>query len=181
LTGSELQNRRQTSVTLLKQLMPQRKRFNKDYESRLLNEYYWFSGQYRKQYELGLREIRTGYLPGYYSMGVGACWYAKTLIEKQQFAKALFWAKKSVTAWEKYFAYQSKWYNSWLFYGVANEVLGQKVAANRAFQNAGKISGKKRSYLEIAEKQKLGQSLRLKIEEGYFPLSQKLKSLCSRA
>lgn len=66
------------------------------------NEYYWFSEQPKKQYELGLRGVRKN-LPGaVYSCGVGAAMLSVIAGRAGHEAGRALWAKRALAAWKAY-------------------------------------------------------------------------------
>ncbi len=65
------------------------------------NEYFYHSGNYLKQYQLGLKYLRLGY-NGHFSAGVGSSCYALELFKQGNLSLAKIYAKKSLKHWSYY-------------------------------------------------------------------------------
>ena len=111
------------------------------------NEYYYMTKQYKKQYQLGVDEYKkTKDFEELYSVGVGAANYALELAKKNQKKKAVSWAKKSIKAWEKYFEFESDYYNPYVHYALALGILGRTDKMSTALTLAQMKSGKGKEY-----------------------------------
>lgn len=115
----------------------------------LRNEYYYQTGQFKKQYELGVSTVRAGDRRGYYSQGVGAAWHAYGLAKKRQISRARKWARRAVTACQRYAKINPKYYNPYLHRAVAEGVLGRSSNVERSLRKAARLSGRKPSYPEF--------------------------------
>jgi len=113
------------------------------------NEYYYHSGQFKKQYELGCELARRGATYPYYTQGVGASNYAYQLALKRQFVKARKWAKKAVQAWKKEIRSRPDYYNSYVHYALALGISGNTKKASEALIIAERLSGKNKDYIEF--------------------------------
>jgi len=109
---------------------------------RARNEYYWFSQQHKKQYDLGVEGVRRGMVRAYYSQGVGAANYAYKILRKGSSKRGLRWAKTAERAWLNYFAKFSRaYYDPWLWYGLALGLQGRAVEMERALKRGAKLGG----------------------------------------
>lgn len=121
----------------------------------LKNEYYWFSKQPYKQYQLGIKAQKIGPKRGAcYSQGVGAAMLAKQygLIGNKKVA--LIWAKKSEQAWLKFFKIDSRWYNSYFFYAMSLAYQNRLKECDKAFSKAAKIAKKSENWKAIRKEKK---------------------------
>ena len=117
------------------------------------NEYYWFSKQPKKQWNLGLSEVKkTG--KGHYSMGVGAVSLSLNLYKKSKFRSAKAWARKAQLAWEDYFKYSPKYYNAHVWYAQSLGLQGDLKGMERALKMAAKLSKRPLSYREFVDARK---------------------------
>ena len=96
----------------------------------VFNEYYYHSGQYRKQFEFGQEINRLGGR-GDYSIGVGGSQYALELHRKGKKAEARKYAEKSRAAWERLDPPESLRKNS--FYLVVLVLTGDRQKAIQIF------------------------------------------------
>lgn len=67
----------------------------------VLNELYYHSFNFFKQYQLGIKLEKSVKGSGLFSIGVGGAEYSYVLIKKKQFARSTFYGEKSKNAWEK--------------------------------------------------------------------------------
>jgi hypothetical protein len=97
------------------------------------NEFYYHSGQFKRQALLGMSEIRDGEPYAAYSVGVGAAFYAAELCRYHQYGRARYWASISVEAWSDYFRLpqKRKRFDTYTFLAVALSVLGQNEEAEK--------------------------------------------------
>jgi len=120
------------------------------------NEYYWFSQQHLKQYNLGVEGVKKG-LPGsYYSQGVGAANLAYKILLKNPSAKGLLWAKRAEKAWLNYFRLWDKTYHDpWLWYALALGLQGRISEMEKALKKSSKLAGisylQNKSLIEIRD------------------------------
>lgn len=120
------------------------------YRVRFLNEYYWFSEQPQKQYELGVETVNTGVFRGYYSQGVGASFYAHQLMKKGKISQAQKWAKISEKAWLRYFSKVGKtYYNAYCWYALALGLQMKFEQMYKAFSTAEKLANQPSTYPEF--------------------------------
>jgi hypothetical protein len=111
--------------------------------SRNINEYYWFSQQHKKQYDLGVKRVALGEISGLYSQGVGAANYAYKLSLEGKKAIALRWAKKSQLAWEEYFEnVGSDYHDPWYWYALSLGLQGKEKEMDIALIRSAKLSRK---------------------------------------
>lgn len=111
------------------------------------NEYYWFSDQPYKQYKLGVSEVKSKqFRGGYYSQGVGAAMLARSYALKHKTQLAVRWAKRSESAWLKFFKINSKWYNSYLFYAKSLAYQGKLKESEKALLKAARIAKKSKNW-----------------------------------
>lgn len=126
------------------------------------NEYYYHTGQFRKQYGLGLEAVTGGEQGGHYGQGVGAANYAYEHALKGQSRLAALWAEKAIAAWEAFFKFKDDYYNAYVHYALALGILGRAKEMKAALKKSAKLSGKPDSYREFAEVRekisKLGES-----------------------
>ena len=79
LSDKEMQRDFDQAAKKLRVLLYSVKGATEKLKNRNLNEYYWFSQQHKKQYELGLKELALKNWGGYYPAGVGAANHAYKL------------------------------------------------------------------------------------------------------
>ena len=91
----------------------------------LENEYYWFSQQPRKQYQLGLRGIHRKVPGAGYSCGVGAAMIALECGRKGDTAARNRWAKKALSAWKSYHRKYGERFSSVIYEAVAWGAAGE--------------------------------------------------------
>ena len=128
---------------------------------RARNEYYYHSGQFRKQYLLGREGLSRGIARAIYSQGVGAAWHARQLAEGRRPGQARLWARKSVKAWEAFFRTDPEYYNAYVHYALALGLLNRPEEMERALRRAGKLSGRPASFGEFQEIREIVHRLRL--------------------
>ena len=115
------------------------------------NEYYYHSGQFRKQYWLGVESAAGGHKWGNYGQGVGAanCAYEHAAAGRSGLAR--YWARRAVNSWEGFFKFKADYYNAYVHYALALGVLGRYADMDCALARSAKLSGKPASYREFAE------------------------------
>ena len=139
------------AAKMLKPLLKRLREIPIEKRMTLRNEFYWFSNQAKKQYRLGLQEIQRGQKIGYYSMGVGGWCIAREYALKGKRAYANRWAEKSIRAWERYFMFNSQYYNSWSWYARPLGFIGRKADMMKALKIATQLSGKSIHFPEFQE------------------------------
>ncbi|KAF0124881.1 MAG: hypothetical protein FD189_2146 [Elusimicrobia bacterium] len=115
------------------------------------NEYYYHTGQFRKQYFLGREAAAGGHNWGYYGQGVGAANYAYAHAGAGRRGLAGLWALRAVEAWEKFFKYKADYYNAYVHYALALGILGRAGEMEAALKKSARLSGKPVSCREFAE------------------------------
>lgn len=116
------------------------------------NEYYYQTKQFLKQYHLGInsyKKFKDKY--DFYSAGVGGANHALHLAKKNQMKRAHSWAKKSISAWHRYFEVNDTYYNSYVHYALAKGILGDRKGMIDALKKSSKLSKKPISYREFQE------------------------------
>lgn len=113
------------------------------------NEYYYHTGQFRKQYLLGREAAAGGHNWGYYGQGVGAANYAYQHAAAARVKPAAFWARRAVAAWEKFFIFKADYYNAYVHYALALGILGRLKDMGAALRKSASLSGKPDSYREF--------------------------------
>jgi hypothetical protein len=122
------------------------------------NEYYYHSGQYKKQYLLGVESAAGGHGWGYYGQGVGAANFAYECAVRGRTIAARFWAGRAIAAWESFFKFKADYYNAYVHYALAFGVLGQLEKMEAALKKSATLSGKPSNYREFQEvKEKISQ------------------------
>lgn len=125
------------------------------------NEYYHHSGQYLKQYKLGVELVSLGYKSFYFSQGAGASHHAYELARKGQLKRSTNWAKVSITAWEKYIKIDPDYYYPQVNLAFAWGIVGNIGKLNMHLDLAQKLSGKPSSYFEFVETKRKVELLKL--------------------
>jgi len=115
------------------------------------NEYYYHTGQFRKQYFLGREAAAGGHAWGHYGQGVGAANYAYAHAAAGRRGLAGMWARRAVKAWEDFFKYKADYYNAYVHYALALGILGRTGDMDSALKKSARLSGKADSYREFAE------------------------------
>lgn len=115
------------------------------------NEYYYHSGQFKKQYALGVESAAGGHSWGYYGQGVGAANYAYEHAAAGRRGLASRWAVRAINAWENFFKFKDDYYNAYVHYALALGIAGRVPDMEAALGKSGKLSGKPGSYREFVE------------------------------
>jgi len=113
------------------------------------NEYYYHTGQFRKQYLLGLEAAAGGHSWGYYGQGVGAANYAYQHAAAGRMKLAAFWARRAAASWEKFFLFKADYYNAYVHYALALGILGRLKDMEAALGKSASLSGKPHTYREF--------------------------------
>jgi len=146
------QKYKRKACEIFKGLMRQLRGKSDNVVAYVLNEYYYHSGQRKKQYSHGVKTVSKGLKArGYYSQGVGAAWHASELARNRSAHWAHFWAKRAIKAWERYFGIERDYYNSYVHYALALGIMGRFNDMEKALLRSGKLSGKPQSYKEFEE------------------------------
>jgi len=125
----------------LKNLLKSNSNIREEDGYRNLNEYYWFSQQYKKQYLLGVSKIKLKSKRGYYSQGVGATHYAAQLKSEGKDRDSYLWAKRAEKAWLHYFKHITKtYYDPWAWYALSLGLQGKAAAMEKAIQKSAQLS-----------------------------------------
>lgn len=115
------------------------------------NEYYYHSGQFKKQYGVGVESAAGGHSWGDYGQGVGAANYAYEHAVAGRRGLASRWAVRAITAWEKFFKFKDDYYNAYVHYALALGIAARVTDMEAALKKSGKLSGKPESYREFVE------------------------------
>jgi hypothetical protein len=119
LSKAEIARNKRRTVALLADLMRVRRQLTPLLADAVENEYYWFSEQPKKQYELGLRGIKEKVPGGNYSCGVGGAMMAlKAAHVGDRVARSL-WSRRSLVAWKSYHREFGERFGSVLYEAVA--------------------------------------------------------------
>lgn len=124
LSKKEIARNKKRTVALLGRMMRTRRRLTPDEAHDLENEYYWFSEQPKRQYELGLRKLEERAPRGYYSCGVGAAMMALKAARAGNAAARDLWSKRSLDAWSCYHTEFGERFGSVIFEAVARGAAG---------------------------------------------------------
>lgn len=89
------------AVKILLPLSRKLSRAHTELKALVLNELYYHSFNFLKQYQLGIRLENSTKGSGLFSIGVGAAEYSYVLFKKNQFSRATFYGERSKNAWEK--------------------------------------------------------------------------------
>lgn len=138
---SEIAKRHRKSAELLKPWLRKLRRLEPNLRASLRNEYYWFSHQPFKQYQLGVERVAAGTKRAYYSQGVGAVELARKYFKAHRFKMGLRWSKRAERAWRNFFKEDSNWYNSYGWYAESVGFQGNLEEMEYALKKAAKISG----------------------------------------
>jgi hypothetical protein len=144
--GKELKTR---SRAMLRGLMRKLGNIRWEWNISARNEYYYHTGQFRKQYLLGLEAAAGGHNWGYYGQGVGAANYAYHHAAAGHVKPAAFWARRAVAAWEKFFLFKADYYNAYVHYALALGIMGRLKDMEAALRKSALLSGKPDSYREF--------------------------------
>ena len=162
LTQKQIDLRYKNAAAKLRKLLRRLRGANPYFRSSVQNEYYWFSRQPKKQYQLGKTLVAQGIKKAYYSQGVGAVEMAKMYALKGQRRECLRWAKLSEKAWLNYFKVTANWPNSYLFYGASLAYQGRLKEMERAFAKSAKLAKRPLNWSEITSFRKyLAPSLKM--------------------
>lgn len=108
---------------------------------RTRNEYYWFSQQHLKQFNLGKQYVNKGLIYGLYSQGVGASNHSFKLRQKGLASKSLKWAVIAQNAWESYFKkVTNRYFDPWTWYALSLGIQGKTKEMENALIRAAKLA-----------------------------------------
>ena len=153
-TPTQIAKRHANAAAKIKSLFPRIRSLEPRIRGKMRNEYYWFSHQPQKQYELGVEMVNKGFERFYYSQGVGAVEVAKLFAEQNKRAAALRWAKKSEVAWKKFLKMHPEWFNAYFFYAQALGYQQRFTEMDQALAYAAKNAGKPKSWIACKEMRK---------------------------
>lgn len=119
LSKAEVARNKKQTVALLGELMRTRRGLTPQQSHALENEYYWFSEQPKKQYELGLRGIKGKVPGGDYSCGVGAAMMALKSVRAGDMPARNLWSRRSLSAWKAYHRAFGERFGSVIFESIA--------------------------------------------------------------
>lgn len=127
LSKAEVARNKRRTVALLADLMRMRRQLAPLLADAVENEYYWFSEQPKKQYELGLRGIKNR-LPGAnYSCGVGAAMMALKAARAGTLPARDLWVRRALAAWKSYHREAGERFGSVLYEAVAWGAAGDSA------------------------------------------------------
>jgi len=115
------------------------------------NEYYFFTGQFKKQYDLGTELIRKKVKCGSFCQGVDASWFAYYFAQKGRHKQAQTWARKSVLAWNQFLKIRNNYYYPYVNLAFANGILKQFKQIEINLQKAQELSKQHRTYNEFED------------------------------
>jgi len=121
------------------------------YRRHLLNETYWFTEQYQKQYQLGLEDVSAGDKGGYYSKGVGATMLALKCRTNANSREAKKWADIAIKSLRRYTKYQPEYYSGFTFLAMAYGSIKRFDLMEKAFKKASRLSGRPLEYAEFCD------------------------------
>lgn len=151
LAGAARTKLKRKSIAILRKVTGKLGNVRWEWNISTRNEYYYHSGQFRKQYELGLESAAGGHNWGYYGQGVGAANYAYEHAAAGRRGYAALWARRAINSWENFFKFKADYYNAYVHYALAFGVLGRLKEMEAALKKSAALSGKPRSYREFAE------------------------------
>lgn len=154
LTKRKIELNRKKSAKILRNVVKNIRSIPSSQRYSILNEYYWFTRQPKKQYQHGQAEIKKGSLKGYYSMGVGAVSYAKLLLENGKISRAQQWLLKAQKSWEAYFKTNPGYYNAYCWYAESLGMQNKISEMNLALKKASKLAKRPADYMEFNEVRK---------------------------
>lgn len=137
---AEVKRRHHFAAKGLKKLFPKLKGVPLRFQASVRNEYYWFSHQPLKQYQLGKQMVRRGLPRAVYSQGVGAVELAKKYLREGDRGNSLKWARIAEKAWLGFFAVDDKWHNSYCWYGMSLGLQGRYSDFETALRRSARIS-----------------------------------------
>jgi len=150
-TPQQIKVRQRQAALKLKKILHRLRGIHPWFVASVRNEYYWFSRQPRKQYQLGVEMVAKGRRGSYYSQGVGSAELARLYALAGKKKLCLRWAKISEQAWLNFFKVDSNWSNSYFFYAAALAFQGRLKEMDKAFAKSAKIAGKTMRWREIQD------------------------------
>jgi len=151
LTGGLRPKLKRKSLAILRKLTGKLGNVRWEWNISTRNEYYYHSGQFRKQYELGLESAAGGHKWGYYGQGVGAANYSYEHAAAGRRGYAALWARRAISSWENFFKFKDDYYNAYVHYALAFGILGRLKEMEAALKKSAALSGKPHTYREFAE------------------------------
>lgn len=131
--GAKRLNDIRACVLRLKRLTRRMKGLDRKLRSKILNEFYYFSRDFKKQIKLGNEDLKKKDSGGLYSIGVGSTWYALQSFEKGELFHSLKLAETARDALAKYVKKNPRYSNTYFQLSLAFELLGQTLKADTAF------------------------------------------------
>lgn len=141
LPKTKVASHKKRTVALLGELMKERRRMTPVLADAVANEYFWFSEQPKKQYELGLLGIKKKIPGASYSCGVGAAMMALKAGRSGASALRDLWARRSIAAWGTYHREFDERFGSVLYEALAWGAAGDRVRMQRRLQRCAKLAG----------------------------------------
>lgn len=133
---------------------PEIKRWPREFQSRLRNEYYWFYEMPLEQYNLGLEDIALNDLGGHYSATVGASMLAMKTLKAGDRAASEEWAEKSLYHFQKFEEHKPTWANINYFAAQSYACLGKYKESMDAFKGLFRKQKSAAKKSDLAEHQK---------------------------
>lgn len=149
--GARLKPLKKRSCALLGGLLKRMRGMRWEFVISTRNEYYYHSAQFDKQYALGLESVAGGNQWGYYSQGVGAANHAYMHAENGRKRFAELWARRAISAWDKFLKFKGDYYNAYVHYALAHGILGRVKEMEAALEKSARLSQKPPSYREFAD------------------------------
>jgi hypothetical protein len=144
LSKARAANNKKRTVALLRELMRTRCQLTPRPTPRqahaLENEYYWFSEQPKKQYQLGLRGIRNKVPGAGYSCGVGAAMMALKYARLGDTATRDHWSKRALSAWKSYHREHGERFGSVIFEAVAWGAAGEHAMMEKRLRRCADLA-----------------------------------------
>ena len=116
--------------------------------------FYYQSRRFRDLERAGVKGLRTFPDRALYSAGGGSALEAERLVsEKGAVGRAKVYAERAVKYWAKYFKRNPKedYYFPYTLVAMADAILGNEAAMERALAKAAKLSGRKPDFWEFEE------------------------------
>lgn len=102
--------------------------------------YYYQASAYQEMYAYGARFMKHDKRQGLYAQALGSGLLAEEKYLGGEMARAKTWAKKSISAWEKYGMKGEKYYFAHYSYAKAFAIAGDKKSALASLKNAARTS-----------------------------------------
>lgn len=145
----ESKKMKKQAINLLMELTKNLKGKPDSIKGAIRNEYYYHSGQFKKQFDLGVELVEKGDETFYFSQGVGAAWYSHDLLLRKQKKRSKDWSDKAIMAFDKYLKVEPHYYNSYVHLALAYALKGEFQRMEKCLAQAAKMSKKPSSYFEF--------------------------------